>query len=55
MFSKPKQSLKIPKGQSEAVNQRRTDNNEKDKSTDNDLQNITYKNKDRTKKLNKTG
>jgi len=45
-----KNSLKIPKGQSEAVNQRMTDNTmakkKKDKRTNNDLQNITQKTKD---------
>jgi hypothetical protein len=45
-----KKSLKISKGQSESVN-RRTDNTmvkrNKDRRTNNDLQNITYKTKDR--------
>ena len=41
-------SLKIPKGLSESVNQRRTDNTmAKKKDTNNDLQNITHKTKDR--------
>ena len=52
MLSKPTKSLKIPKGQPEAVYRRRTDNKEKDKSTDKHLQNITHKNKDRTKNKN---
>ena len=43
-----KKCLKIPKGQSEAVNRRRTDNamskRKKDKRTNNDLQNIRQKN-----------
>ena len=43
-----KKSLKIPKGQLEAINQRRTDRqydcqNKEDKKTNNDLQNITQK------------
>jgi hypothetical protein len=43
-----KKSLKIPKGLSEALNQRRTDNiMAKRKSTKNDLQNNTQKTKDR--------
>ena len=45
-----KNSLKIPKGQSESINQRRTDNTmdqkTKDKKTNNDLQNTTHKTKD---------
>jgi len=45
-----KKSLKIPKGQSEAVNQRRTDktmvNRKKTKSTDNEIQNTTQKTND---------
>jgi len=43
--------LKLPKGLSASVNQRRTDNTtakrKKDKGTNNDLQNITQKTKDR--------
>jgi hypothetical protein len=43
-----KKSLKIPKGQSEAVNRRRTDNTmAKRKRTNYDLQNIHRKLKDR--------
>jgi len=39
-----KKSLKIPKGQSESVNRRRTDNTmAKRKKTSNDLQNIHIK------------
>ena len=45
-----KKSLKIPKGSSESIIQR-TDNTmairKKDKKTNNDLQNITHKTKDR--------
>ena len=40
-----KKSLKIPKGLSEAVNQRRTDNTMA-KRTNNDLQNTTQKTRD---------
>ena len=41
-------SLKIPKGKSESANQRRTDSTmTKRTRTNNDLQNITYKTKDR--------
>ena len=55
-----KKSLKIPKGYTELVNRRRSDNNnrqkKKDKKTNNDLQNITQKTKDRTTRtLLKTG
>jgi hypothetical protein len=43
-----KKSLKIPQGSSESVNRRRTDNiMAKRKRTNNDLQNITHKMKDR--------
>jgi hypothetical protein len=43
-----KNSLKIPKGQSEAVNQRMTDNTMAKKKKDKpNLQNITQKTKDR--------
>jgi len=43
-----KNSLKIPKGSWESVNRRRTDNTiAKRKRTNNDLQNITHKTKDR--------
>ena len=51
-----KKSLKIPKGKSESVNRRRTDNTmAKRKSTNNDQQN-TYKTKDRvTRTPLKTG
>ena len=42
-----KKRLKIPKGQSEAVNRRKTDNTMvKRKRTNNDLQNTTQKTKD---------
>ena len=42
-----KERLKIPKGQSEAVNRRKTDNTMvKRKRTNNDLQNTTQKTKD---------
>ena len=42
-----KKSLKIPKEQSESVNRRRT-HNTMAKRTNNDIQNITQKTKDRT-------
>ena len=48
LFDFWKKSLKIPKGQSESVYRRRTDNTmakEKDKGTNNDLQNIHEKQK----------
>jgi hypothetical protein len=55
-----KKSLKIPKGYSESVNRRRTDNimarGKKNKKTNNDLPNITHKTKDRvTRTTLKTG
>jgi hypothetical protein len=55
-----KKSLKIPKGYSEPVNRRRTENTmargKKNKRTNNDLQNITHKTKDRvTRTTLKTG
>ena len=40
-----KKSLKIPKGQSEYVNRRRDNTKEKEKRTNNDLQNIHIKQK----------
>ena len=45
LFDFCKKSLKIPKGQSESVYRRRTDNTmiKKDKRTNNDLQNIHEK------------
>ena len=47
-------SLKIPKGISESINRRRTDNTmakrKKDKRANNDLQNITHKTKDQVKR-----
>jgi hypothetical protein len=50
-----KKSLKIPKGQSEAVNQRRSDNTIAPSPQDNDdLQNITQKTKDRAAWMNPT-
>ena len=52
-----KKRLKIPKGQSEAVNRRKTDNTMvKRKRTNNDLQNTTQKTKDwATQTPQKTG
>ena len=51
-----KKSLKIPKGSLESVNRRRTGQTKKDKGTNNDLQNITPKTKDRvTRAPLKTG
>ena len=44
--SHDKKRLKIPKGQSEAVNRRMTDNT-MDEMTNNDIQNTTQKTKDR--------
>jgi hypothetical protein len=44
-------SLKILNGLSEAVNRRRTDNTTTKKRTNNDLQNITQKTKDRDTRI----
>jgi hypothetical protein len=51
-----KKSSKIPKGSLESVNRRRTGQTKKDKGTNNDLQNIAPKTKDRvTRAPLKTG
>jgi hypothetical protein len=48
MLCRRKKSLKISNGQSESVNQKRTDNTmAKRKRSNNDLQNTTQKTKDR--------
>jgi hypothetical protein len=54
MLCKGKKSLKIPRGLSEFVNRRRTDNTMKKNPKNNDLQNTTQNANDRAKRTSLT-